>query len=63
MQQFNGVDQEFVSNKLTKITKSAHSYFIPNTTKLCFVSTRKNTKGLFDICIFYDASGVYGYSL
>ena len=63
MQEFDGVDQEFVSSKLTRITKSAHSYFNPNSTRLCFVSTRKNTKGLFDISLFYDATGVYGYSL
>ena len=63
MQLFEGVDQEFVSNKLTRITKSVHSYFMPNSTKVCFVSTRKNTKGLFDISVFYDATSIYGYSL
>ena len=63
MQQYDGVDQLFVSDKMTRITKTAHSHFMCNTTRVCFVSTRKNSKNLFDLCVFYDASGVYGYSL
>jgi hypothetical protein len=63
MQQYEGVDQNFVGDKMTRITKTVHSHFVSNLTKVCFVSTRKNQKGLFDFCIFYDATGVYGYSL
>lgn len=63
MQQFENVDQNFVSDKMTRITRSVHSHFISNVTKVCFVSTRKNQKGMFDLCVFYDATGVYGYSL
>lgn len=63
MQQYEGVDQNFVSDKMTRITKTVHSHFVSNLTKVCFVSTKKNQKGLFDFCIFYDATGVYGYSL
>ncbi len=48
---------------MTRITRSVHSHFISNVTKVCFVSTRKNQKGMFDLCVFYDATGVYGYSL
>jgi hypothetical protein len=48
---------------MTRITKTVHSHFVSNLTKVCFVSTKKNQKGLFDFCIFYDATGVYGYSL
>ena len=63
MQQFDSVDQEFVSGKLTHITKTTHSNFIPNITKLAFVCTRRNSKNLFDISIFYDATHLYGHSL
>lgn len=63
MQQYDSVDQAFVGDKMTRITKAVHSHYVCNVTKVCFVSTRKNSKGLFDLCIFYDASGVYGYSL
>ena len=63
MQQYDQVDQEFVSNKLTSITKTSHSHFVSNLTRVCFVSTRKTFKGLFELNIFYDATGVYGYSL
>lgn len=63
MQQYEGVDQNFASDKMTRITKSVHSNFVSNLTRVCFVSTRKNSKGLFDVCVFYDATGVYGYSL
>lgn len=63
MQQFEGVDQNFVSEKMTRMTKTVHSQFASNLTKVCFVSTRKNSKGLFDLCVFYDATGVYGSSL
>lgn len=63
MQQFDNADQNFVSDKMTRITKTVHSNFMSNLTKVCFVSTRKNQKGMFDLCIFYDATGVYGYSL
>ena len=63
MQQFDNVDQNFVSDKMTRITKTVHSQFMSNLTKVCFVSTRKNQRGLFDLCVFYDATGVYGYSL
>lgn len=63
MQQFEGVDQNFVSEKMTRMTKTVHSQFVSNLTKVCFVSTRKNSKGLFDLCVFYDATGVYGSSL
>ena len=63
MQQYDGVDQEFVSDKLTRISKTAHSHYMPNTTKFCYVCTRKSSKNLFDLSVFYDATGVYGFSL
>lgn len=63
MQQFDGVDQTFVSNKMTNLTKSSHSNFVSNVTRVCFISTRKTAKSLFDLNIYYDATGVYGYSL
>ena len=63
MQQYDGVDQHFVSDKMTRITKTAHTNFMPNTTRLCCVCTRKNAKNLFELSLFYDATGVYGYSL
>jgi hypothetical protein len=48
---------------MARILKTAHNKYISNVTKVCFISTRKNNQGLFDLCIFYDATGVYGYSL
>lgn len=63
MQQYESVDQSFVSDKMTRVAKAVHSNYVCNLTKVCFVSTRKNSKGLFDLCVYYDASGVYGYSL
>lgn len=47
MQQYEGVDQNFLSEKLTRITKTSHSHFMPNTTKFYCVSTRKSGKNLF----------------
>lgn len=34
-----------------------------NITRVCFVSTRKTQKNLFELNVYYDATGVYGYSL
>ena len=63
MQHFDQVDQEFVSTKLTNLTKTSHSSYISNTTRVCFISTRKSQKNLFELNIYYNATGVYGYSL
>lgn len=63
MQLFEGVDSDFLSNKLNRMAKAGHSNFVSNIIRPSMFSTRKTSKGFFDFSIFYDVTGIYGMSL
>lgn len=63
MQHYDGVDADFISSKLNSMTKSAYTTFMPNTLKICFMSTRKNSKNSCELEIFYETTGLGDLSL
>ena len=58
MLMFEGVDADFVSNKLNSVAKSAHSASLPNLIRPSFFTTRKINKAAFELTIFYDTQGL-----
>ena len=62
MQLYENLSQEFLNSKIESLVRSVSAEFIPNYSRVAFLSSRKTHTGT-ELSIMYDVGEFYGMSL
>lgn len=62
MQLYQDISQEFLNSKIEALVRSVSAEFVPNYSRVAFMSSRKTHIGT-ELSIMYDVSDFYGMSL